>query len=172
MSHHGTTAPNLGLPRLITLLGGFLLILISIGLIYFGSVSISRRQVLSGTAIATIQPGSTCSSTYGNKYNCELNITYAVAGVAYTNRIFTTTLHNYIPGDTLTISYDPNNPQNATIYQAPPNKTFGIIILIIGIAMLILTLFGMWFIYWITNPVRLEAFYEKTREALIKPTKS
>jgi len=167
-----TGSSGIGLARFASIIGGIIVTLVSIGLIYWGFVIINRKNPWSGTASATVTEGSSCTSTYGNLYNCNLNVSYNVQGQTYNNQIIAVTQLNYRPGDTLTISYDPNNPQNSRIYQNPPTKWPGWILVLLGILMLIIIWLIIWFIYWLTNPKRLASIYQGVSKGIVRASEN
>ena len=82
-----------------------------------------------------------CSSSqyYSVKFPCELDIKYVVDNKEYKETIKTKGSHYYTTGETIDILYDIKNPTNVNAlyssygFNSSNYKTYGILLLIIGI---------------------------------------
>lgn len=129
--------------RAVSWIGAFLGTLIALVFIGIGIYLLTRHQPELLKVTATIQPNSSCTFNSSNqKYSCSLNLNYVVNGTTYTNQSITTTTINYQPGDTIPITVNAANPQ--LIASSSPVRWIGLILLLIGLFVLIVSWVGVW----------------------------
>ena len=73
---------------------------------------------------------------------CNMIVSYKVSGKEYKTNLVTNG-RNYALNETISIQYNPNNPSDIR-EKAPTNKTIGIVLLLVGLGVMIVSI--VWFI--------------------------
>ena len=129
--------------KLIAMVSAIILSIIGTILIIIGTVFLFTANTYSEDNHARVVSDSICTTSYqDNKNTCDTIVTYKKKQFKKT---IETGYKKYKTGDTITVWYKKNTPEDVTI--SPPTKTVGIGLIIIAI-ILILTSWG-W--YWLTK---------------------
>ena len=130
--------------------------IIAIIAIIFGIYIIIHKghlKSVTGTVTKSSYGCTTTTDTNNNKTTittiCSFNVTYTVGTQTY-NKTFSST-DTLSQGDSVTIWYDPNNPDKGEYNPAPTYVGW----LIIGIALFVSL--GLWLWVWITNRSKFAA---------------
>jgi len=143
-------AASLGkLRALIGLIAGVVIaiIMIIIGIAQLISAS-SKKHTMPVVATVTQLTGCQSLTPSNPSYECTFALSYTVNGVAYNVSSFSSTSKKMMAvGQTITVYYDPANPNDISNESRDYEKKFGwgligVAILIIGIA---------YFLWWLTN---------------------
>lgn len=102
--------------------------------IVLGIILLLRKPAQVAGAIATVDK-AVCIPSGNGLVSCTLNLTYQIGSQQYHTLVQTVSPQLYIDGQTVQITYDPNNPQIVHLGNiVPPNPTvLGGILLPLGL---------------------------------------
>jgi hypothetical protein len=104
------------------------------------------------------QSGSTTSGkTNTIKFSCNMNLSYVVNGIKYTNNLDTNTSTNYSNFNNIMIDYNPSDPNEIGV-DVLTSTLVGIILIIVGILLTTVGVFGFRYC-WKKGCATLGAFF-------------
>lgn len=111
--------------------------LICLGLIAGGIYIVLHKDNHTSTASALVY-NSKCSLIGNNQYMCNFTLTYSANGIKYSSQQSGTYNYPILEGSSLGISYNPNDPNDIMI-GTPPSKAMGVILIVSGVIVGLIT---------------------------------
>ena len=131
--------------------------IIGIIMIIIGIIMIKKISILTSTATATITQLNGACIQNNNIWTCNMNVSFTDStGKSYTiNNLQSSSQNNYTSGETITIYYEPDNPNNASL-QSDNTHTIGYVLIIIAIIIMSIS----WIMVWLSQRYKIFAAAE------------
>ena len=131
--------------------------IIGIIMIIIGIYLIKKISILTETATATINKLNNVCVQNNNMWTCNMNVSFTdTTGKSYTiDNLQSSSQNNYTSGETTTIYYEPDNPNNASL-QSDNTHTIGYVLIIIAIFIMCIS----WLMVWLSQRYKIFAAAE------------
>ena len=139
------------------IISAFVATIIGIFMIIVGIIFIKNKSILTATTTATITQINSACVQNNNIWTCNINVSFTdTTGKSYNiKNLQSSSQNNYTSGETITIYYEPDNPNNASL-QTDNKHIIGYFLVSIAIFIIIIS----WVTVWLSQKYKIFAAAE------------